>query len=186
MRKIRQGGCWPSENHWRPVSRILAQSTCDKSVIAAHDRRGCLTRRQPRRRTFFAASAALAVHSVIVRGIGPSLADFGLSPVLPDPTLELRNSDGAQVAVDNDWQDDPTQAAFITAAGLAPARPQESAIFKSLAPGAYTALLSGVGGGTGLGLVEVYDNPVIGATATPGPWAASSSRASRETTSSPN
>jgi hypothetical protein len=60
MRKIRQGGCWPSENHWRPVSRILAQSTCDKSVIAAHDRRGCLTRRQPPRRTFFAASAALA------------------------------------------------------------------------------------------------------------------------------
>jgi len=59
MAKIRQGGRWFSENHWRQVSVILAQSRRGKSVFAAHDRRGCLTRRQSPRRTF-AAGAVLA------------------------------------------------------------------------------------------------------------------------------
>jgi hypothetical protein len=59
MAKIRQGGCWLSENRWRQVSGILAQSRCAKSFIATHDRRGCLTRRQPPKRTF-AACAVLA------------------------------------------------------------------------------------------------------------------------------
>jgi hypothetical protein len=58
---------------------------------------------------------------------------------------------------DNDWMDDPAQAAIITAAGLAPTNHLESAIAATLPPGAYTALLAGRVGGTGIGLVEVYD-----------------------------
>ena len=104
---------------------------------------------------------------IIIRGIGPSLADAGLSPVLADPTLELRNSNGAVVDSNNDWQDDQAQAAIITAAGLAPANTLESGIAATLPPDAYTALLAGADSGTGLGLVEVYDNPAAGAT--PGP-----------------
>ena len=105
---------------------------------------------------------------IVARGIGPSLASAGLTGVLQDPTLELRDSNGAVVRSNNNWQDDPAQAAIITALGLAPTDNLESAIAETLNPGAYTALLAGVNATTGLGLVEVYDNPVGGPTPTPG------------------
>ena len=98
---------------------------------------------------------------IIVRGLGPSLSDLGLSPVLSDPMLELRNSDGVLVASNNDWQTGPPIS-------LPPPNALESAIQMTLVPGPYTALLSGVSGGTGLGLVEVYDNPESGPSPTPG------------------
>jgi len=96
---------------------------------------------------------------VIVRGIGPSLAPapFPANVVLADPTLELRDSNGALILANNDWQDDPFQAAAIIAAGLAPTNPRESAIAASLPPGLYTALLAGRNNGTGIGVVEIYD-----------------------------
>jgi hypothetical protein len=94
---------------------------------------------------------------IIVRGIGPSLTAFGVPDVLADPTLELRDSNGALIRADNDWQDDPAQAAIISAAGLAPSNSLESAIAATLPPGLYTALLKGLNSGTGNGLVEVYD-----------------------------
>lgn len=94
---------------------------------------------------------------VAVRGIGPSLAQFGLSPVLIDPTLELHDSNGATLVSNDNWQDDPTQAAQLTANGLALPDVKESGIFQSLPPGAFTAILAGKNGGTGIGLVEVYN-----------------------------
>ncbi len=94
---------------------------------------------------------------VIIRGIGPSLTALGVPGALADPTLELRDLNGAVVVSNNDWQDDPTAAGEITAAGLAPANPLESAVAVALPPGLYTALLSGVQNGTGTGLIEVYD-----------------------------
>jgi hypothetical protein len=95
--------------------------------------------------------------NVIVRGIGPSLTQFGVPNALANPTLELRDSNGSLIRADNDWQDDPAQAAIIAAAGLAPTNSLESGIAAALAPGPYTALLAGLDSGTGLGLVEVYD-----------------------------
>jgi hypothetical protein len=106
--------------------------------------------------------------TIIIRGIGPSLCSIGL-PCLPDPKLELRNSQGGLMASDDNWMDDPNQAAITQAAGLAPTNNLESAIAVTLMPGEYTALLSGVNNGTGIGLVEVYDNPVIGPTPSPTP-----------------
>ena len=94
---------------------------------------------------------------VAVRGIGPSLTGLGVPNALPDPTLELRNSNGALLVANNDWQDDPAQAAELTAAGLAPTNNLESGIATTLPPGLYTALLAGLNNGTGVGLVEVYD-----------------------------
>jgi hypothetical protein len=94
---------------------------------------------------------------VVVRGIGPSLAAFGLSPVLANPTLELRDSNGTLLFSNNDWQDNPAQAAELMAAGLAPTNPLESGIAATLPPGPYTALLLGRNNGAGIGLVEVYD-----------------------------
>ena len=97
------------------------------------------------------------IDNVIVRGIGPSLTQFGVRNALANPTLELRDSNGSLIRADNDWQDDPAQATIIAAAGLAPANSLESGIAATLAPGPYTALLAGLDSGTGLGLVEVYD-----------------------------
>ena len=94
---------------------------------------------------------------VVVRGIGPSLTALGVANALANPMLELRDSNGVKLMSDNDWQDNPTQAAALTAAGLAPSNPLEAAIAATVPPGLYTALLSGIGGGTGVGLVEVYD-----------------------------
>ena len=94
---------------------------------------------------------------IIVRGMGPSLTAAGVPNVLANPTLELRDQNGALISSNNDWQDNPAQAAIITAAGLAPSNNLESAIAATLPPGLYTALLAGLDNGTGVGLVEVYD-----------------------------
>ena len=104
----------------------------------------------------FILGGASGEDTIILRGLGPSLSGTGVS-ALPDPKLELRNSQGALIASNDNWMDDPNQAAIIQAAGLAPSNNLESAIAATLMPGAYTALLSGVNNGTGVGLVEVYD-----------------------------
>lgn len=96
--------------------------------------------------------------SVGVRGIGPSLTQFGLSNALEDPTLELRDGNGALLIANDNWQDDPFAAAQLSANGLAPQDPLESGIFTTLPPGVFTAILAGKDGGIGLGLVEVYNN----------------------------
>jgi hypothetical protein len=96
---------------------------------------------------------------IVVRGIGPSLApgSFPVTAVLANPILELRDNNGTLLTSNNDWQDNPFQAAEIIAADLAPTNTLESAIAATLPPGLYTALLAGLNNGTGIGLVEVYD-----------------------------
>lgn len=115
---------------------------------------------------------------VLFRGRGPSLggAPFNLPAVLPDPILAVF-SGATMIAVNNNWQDQPNcsqgftcgTAADITATGLDPCQPNpgqmgpppncalESAILMTLAPGAYTVQLSGAGGSTGVGLMELFD-----------------------------
>ncbi|MFZ1220495.1 MAG: choice-of-anchor Q domain-containing protein [Chthoniobacterales bacterium] len=95
--------------------------------------------------------------SVVVRGIGPSLSQFGLSNVLGDPTLELRDSNGMLLKVNDNWQDDSVSAAQLTARGLAPQNSLESGIFASLPAGAFTAILAGKNSGSGIGLIEIYN-----------------------------
>jgi hypothetical protein len=107
--------------------------------------------------------------NVIVRGLGPSLAAAGVPNVLANPTLELRNSDGTLQISNNDWQDSPSQAALITASGLAPSNNLESAIAATLPPGLYTVLLAGLNNTTGNGLVEVYDRGAAGGGPGPSP-----------------
>ena len=93
---------------------------------------------------------------VILRALGPSLAQFGVTGVLADPSLQLRDSNGNLIEANNDWQQSP-EAATIIAHGKAPSNAKESAMAPTLSPGNYTALVTGVGGGTGTALVEVYD-----------------------------
>ncbi len=94
---------------------------------------------------------------MIIRGIGPSLTALGVPNALANPSLELRDSNAALLVANNDWQDDPAQAAELTAAGLAPTNNLESGIAATLPPGLYTALLAGLNNASGVGLVEVYD-----------------------------
>lgn len=94
---------------------------------------------------------------VAVRGLGPSLSVFGISPVLANPTLELHDSNGATLVTNDNWQDNPAQAMELTNHGLSLPDVRESGIFQSLPPGAFTAILAGDNGGTGIGLVEIYN-----------------------------
>jgi hypothetical protein len=97
-----------------------------------------------------------APKQVAIVGYGPSLASAGLANALSNPTLTLvRQSDQAVIATNDDWGS-AANAAQVQAAGFAPSNSRESAILVTLPPGAYTAILSGVGGGTGLGIVAVY------------------------------
>jgi hypothetical protein len=93
---------------------------------------------------------------VLVRAIGPSLANFGVRNAVSDPTLELRDSNGALLQGNDNWKDGPT--AEIAATHLAPTVDAESAIIATLPPGAYTAIVAGKGP-NGVALVEIYNLP---------------------------
>jgi phospholipase/lecithinase/hemolysin len=93
--------------------------------------------------------------TVVVRAIGPSLADAGVANPLADPTLDLYDANGAIILSDDNWRE--TQESLIQSTGLAPTDDLESAIIRSLEPGNYTAIVRGKDGGTGVALVEVYN-----------------------------
>lgn len=94
--------------------------------------------------------------TVAIRGLGPSLASFGISNFLADPTLELRNVDGTLVQSNNEWRDSENFYG-IRATGLGPEFSQEAVILYPVTPGNYTAILRGASNGTGVGLLEVYN-----------------------------
>jgi hypothetical protein len=100
--------------------------------------------------------------NVIVRAIGPSLTTAGINGALADPTLELRDGNGALLRSNDNWKTRPdgsSQEAEIQATGVAPKNDLESAIAASLPPGAFTAIVAGNNGTTGVGVVEVYRLP---------------------------
>ena len=96
---------------------------------------------------------------VVVRATGPSV--FAPPPASPsalgDPTLELRDSQGNLLMFDDNWQEDNFQAVQLSAVGLAPASPVESALVTTLTSGNYTAIVRGAHGTTGNAVVEVYN-----------------------------
>lgn len=97
---------------------------------------------------------------VAIRALGPSLSGAGLTNVLNDPTLELHDGTGTLLAFNGNWQDAPNEQEIIDAQ-LAPTEPNESVILTTLpattSGSAYTAVIHGAGGSSGIGLVEVYD-----------------------------
>ena len=92
---------------------------------------------------------------VILRALGPSLQQSNVPNPLADPVLELRGPTGALITSNDNWRS--TQEAEIVASQLAPSNDLESAIIATLPSGAYTAIVQGQGGASGVGLVEVYD-----------------------------
>jgi hypothetical protein len=92
---------------------------------------------------------------VVVRAIGPSLAAYGVSGVLSDPTLTIYDSSGSAIASNDNWEVDPN-AILVQKNGLAPPNALEPALMLHLPAGSYTAVVRGANGATGNALVEVY------------------------------
>jgi hypothetical protein len=92
---------------------------------------------------------------IIVRALGPSLAQFGVPGVLLDPSLDLYDSGNNLLASNDNWKN--SQQAEIQASGYAPGDNREAAIIQTLAPGNYTAVVRGVNATVGAALLEVHD-----------------------------
>ena len=93
--------------------------------------------------------------TVVVRALGPTLASYGVSGVLSDPTLTIYDAKGSVIASNDNWQDNP-KAAHVRKNGLAPPNASESALVLHLPAGAYTAVARGANDTTGNALIEVY------------------------------
>ena len=108
-----------------------------------------------------------AAQGVLIRGVGPSLAGFGVTGLLENPRIILfRTVNGASVLINenDDWEEAPNLDALNEVTGVVGAFTFESgtadaAIFTVLPPGNYTAVVRGVDDGEGAGLVEVYRLP---------------------------
>lgn len=101
--------------------------------------------------------AGSSPQTVLIRAGGPSLSAYNVAGVLANPKLDLYSGQTV-IATNDDWQigQSSSNTAAIQAAGLAPVNSLESAILITLQPGAYTAVVSGSGGGTGVGILEVF------------------------------
>jgi hypothetical protein len=94
--------------------------------------------------------------SVVLRALGPSLSRFGVSGVLANPVLSVYNSSHTLIATNDNWQTDPNHF-IVESNGLAPTNLSESATALSLAPGAYTVIVTAKDSPPGIALVELYD-----------------------------
>jgi hypothetical protein len=92
---------------------------------------------------------------VLLRAIGPSLANFGGQGPLQDPVLELHDANGVTIAMNDDWKSD--QQTEIEQTTIPPTDDHESALLRILAPANYTAIVRGKLDTTGVGLVEAYN-----------------------------
>ncbi len=101
---------------------------------------------------FIVTGPSGSTKKVLIRGLGPSLAQFGVPNTLSDPLLELHKSDG--IVTNDDWQQGDTSQ---IPNGFAPSDPREALIVATLAPGNYSAVVKGTHGETGVGIAELYD-----------------------------
>jgi hypothetical protein len=95
--------------------------------------------------------------TLVFRALGPSLGQepFSIADPLPDPSLQLIDSQGTTIFANDNWQD--AQAAELVAAGFDPGDPLDSALLLTLPAGTYTVLLSDTHGASGTALLEVYN-----------------------------
>lgn len=94
--------------------------------------------------------------NILINTIAGSLAEVGLAGVLGDPTLEIYNSGGQKIAESDDWIDSPNFESIARTAA-SPRDPLEAAVWLTLNPGAYTAVVRGVNGAEGIAVPELYE-----------------------------
>jgi hypothetical protein len=106
---------------------------------------------------FIIQGDAAQAKRVAIRGLGPSLQVGGVPvpELLADPVLELHDATGAIIASNDNWRG--LQATEIESLGLAPENEKEAVIIATLPAGNYTAVMQGLNGSSGIGLIEVYD-----------------------------
>ena len=105
-----------------------------------------------------------AAKTFLIRGVGPTLANYGVTGALADPIINVTNAAGQTIATNDNWSvQTGTPAGSLSdiaarvGAFALPAGSKDSALLLTLDPGSYTVSLSAVGGGTGIGLIEVYE-----------------------------
>jgi len=100
---------------------------------------------------------------LLLRGIGPTLAGFGVPGVLPNPQLKLFDNSGKVIAENDDWSTAPNGSAILAAngtkLGTLTLDARDAVLLVTLAPAAYTVQVSGVNGTSGVALIEIYDSP---------------------------
>jgi hypothetical protein len=106
---------------------------------------------------FIAGGGGGGTTTVLIRALGPSLAAFGVSNPLGDPTFELYNANGTFIGGNNDWGPNNSGDYEVRATGLGPPYAVESAYLSDVAPGNYTVILRGRSNATGVGLLEIYN-----------------------------
>jgi hypothetical protein len=113
---------------------------------------------------FIVQGPAGSAKKILVRAIGPSLAPFGITDALANPTLEIHDASNLTVATNDNWGTTQVgglisgdQSADISASQLAPSNDLESAIIANLVPGSYTAVVRGLGNTVGTGVVDAFD-----------------------------
>jgi hypothetical protein len=106
------------------------------------------------------AIAGTEPQRILIRATGPALAALGVTGALADPKLEvIRQATGAVVASNDNWDPALASASSSVGAFALPPGSRDAAVIVTLAPGAYTAQVSGVNNATGVALVEVYELP---------------------------
>ena len=107
-------------------------------------------------------SATGGPRHLLVRAIGPTLANYGVAGVLADPAFAIVDNKGTQIAANDNWGTPDTGGALAQAFVQAGAFPlptgsKDAALLVDLSSGLYSILVRGVGGTQGIALVEVYD-----------------------------
>jgi hypothetical protein len=102
-----------------------------------------------------------APKKLLIRGIGPTLANYGVSGALADPQLALFDRTSTKISENDNWGGATALSDAFTATQAFPlsTNSKDAALLVTLQPGVYSAQVSGVGGTTGVALVEVYEMP---------------------------
>jgi len=111
-------------------------------------------------------SAGSAAKSILLRGDGPSLANYGVTGVLANPTLTLYTSAGTSLAANSAWGGSSSLSNIFTQVGAFPltATSNDAVLNQSLTSGTYSAIVTGANSSTGAAMVEIYDADPTGAT----------------------
>jgi len=111
-------------------------------------------------------SSGTSAKSILLRGDGPSLANYGVTGVLSNPVLNLFNGTGASLGSNSSWGASSSLSNLFTQVGAFPLTSSsvDAALNQSLNSGSYTAVLSGANSSTGAAMIEIYDADVANAT----------------------
>jgi hypothetical protein len=96
--------------------------------------------------------------TLLIRGVGPTLRDFGVTNAIEDPTLQVFRG-ATELASNNDWESSVAVTARAVGAFALTAGSKDAALLLTVAPGSYTIRLANAQNRNGEGLIEIYEVP---------------------------